>query len=228
MRITWRGEAANLSILAAIAVVAAYGWVTLPDRVPVHWNASGQIDRYGSKLEGLLLVPLLAIALYAVLLVAPRIDPGRANYARFAGSYATMRLAILAFLAVVYAAIVISGAGAPLDVPTVVGLAIGALLVLLGNLMGKVRPNWFVGIRTPWTLSSTRSWDQTHRLGGWLFIAMGVAIALALPSRSPVALVAAFAFGLVCTIVLVAYSYVVWRADPHKVPPSGTEPAEGS
>lgn len=226
MRISWRGEALNLAVVLFIAAVAAYGWMTLPDRVPVHWNVRGEIDRYGSKVESLLFVPALAASFYVLLLLLPRIDPGRANYARFAGTYAFIRTVLLLVLAIVFVSVVLAGAGVAVDVPTVVGLTTGGTFVLFGSVLAKVRPNWFVGIRTPWTLSSARSWTRTHRLGGWLFIAIGVVLAASILARSPIAIALGVAFSIAATTWLLVYSYLVWRDDPDKVPPAGVLPVD--
>ena len=109
----------------------------------------------------------------------------------------------------------------PVDVSRVVPVGVGALFILFGAVLGKVRPNWFVGIRTPWTISSKTSWVRTHRLGGWLFMALGVLFAV-----TGVFKLGRFGFvtvGAVIAVVVIlfAYSYFVWRADPEKQPPAG-------
>src|SRR6185437_15445048 len=100
--------------------------------------------------------------------------------------------------------------------------AVGILFIVLGNVLGKVRPNWFVGVRTPWTLSSKRSWVRTHRLAGWLFTLAGL-IFLVLIAFNIGAGLRWIILGVlaVLTIVLVAYSYIEWRHDPEKSRPSG-------
>jgi len=95
-------------------------------------------------------------------------------------------------------------------------------VVIFGVVMAKIRPNWFVGIRTPWTLTSQESWTRTHRVGGWLFIVMGLWTLLLAVERTAWAL-AVWVIILGATVVgLFAYSYLVWRADPRKMPPTGT------
>jgi uncharacterized membrane protein len=90
--------------------------------------------------------------------------------------------------------------------------------------MGKIRPNWFVGVRTPWTLSSKASWTKTHRLAGWLFIAMGcLAVAWAMV-QTPWMLVLMVSIDVGCAILIVVYSYVVYRKDPLRTSPAGTSP----
>jgi uncharacterized membrane protein len=216
-----RLELAQWLILAGIVLVTLWAWPRVPDQVPVHWNAAGQIDRYGGKAEGLLLVPALAFGFYALFLVLPRLDPGRASYARFGRAYGIIRVAFLALMAVVQVVIVAAALGSPVNTSRIIIVAVGGLFALLGSVLGQIRPNWFVGIRTPWTLSSVRSWDATHRLGGRVFVAVGLAAALvglARPEWGFWALMLGMAVGVTAIIV---YSYRVWRADPDKVPPPG-------
>jgi uncharacterized membrane protein len=205
--------------------LAALSWHAVPDRIPVHWGISGRPDRWGGRFEGLLLLPLVGLLTYLVLLLAPRIDPGRANYASFAGAYGTVRLVVLLSMLALQVVMVLAARGHSVDVATLVPLIVGAMFVVLGNLFGKLRPNWFIGIRTPWTLSSKRSWDRTHHAGGWLFILFGfllMSTALARTTWVIITVIGVIAAGV---LGLVVYSYVEWRRDPDKTPPAGTLPA---
>jgi len=222
MKTNWRVELALLLLIALMFGAALVVWPSAPSDIPVHWNASGQVDRYGGKFEGLLLLPLMALGLYLLMWYLPTIDPGRLNYARFGGAYTAIRAGVLLLMAGIYAMVIAWVLGSPVDMSRAVPLAVGALFVLFGSVLGQVQPNWFVGIRTPWTLSSTESWSRTHRLGGRLFVALGVLFvvtgAFKLGSFGYVAVGAATA-GIV---VLVVYSYFVWKRDPAKQPPPGT------
>ncbi len=173
MRLTWKSELPQLMLIAGMFVLAAVSWPSAPEQIPVHWHISGRVDRYGGKFEGLLLLPLLALGLYLLLLFLPRIDPRRANYARFRNAYLTVRVAIFLFIALIYGFMLLWIGGTRLNPSVVVPAMIGVLFVVLGIPMGKIRPNWFVGIRTPWTLTSELSWRKTHRLGRWVFILVG-------------------------------------------------------
>ncbi len=226
MKIAWKVEVPQWLILLAMFAAAAVAWPHAPDRIPVHWNISGQPDRYGGRFEGLLLMPLVALGLYALLLVVPRIDPGRANYDRFRGAYNAIRIAVLALFAVFDVAIQVWVWTGRVNVGQIAPLSIGIVCVFLGALLGKIRPNWFVGIRTPWTLSSKVAWVRTHRAGGWLFIAVGLATIAATFVSSRVAFWVLLPGVLGGTIGLMVYSYVLWRHDPDKIPPAGTLPAD--
>jgi uncharacterized membrane protein len=103
-------------------------------------------------------------------------------------------------------------------------LPMGLLFIVLGNYMGKLRPNWFAGVRTPWTLSSKLSWNKTHQQAGWLMFAMGGAFIIAAFVPTAAVIIAAVAFQVLCFVWLVVYSYLVYRRDPHCMPPAGTSP----
>ncbi len=225
MKLSWRTEWPHWLLIGAMFALAAGAWSTAPDRIPVHWNLAGQVDRYGGKVEGLLVIPLLAIFLYLMMLLLPRLDPGRANYAAFAGTYATFRLSIIVLMAVLYGLIQLWVRGHQVSIERWMPLVVGALFVLIGNLMGKLRPNWFVGIRTPWTLSSKLAWTRTHRAGGWVFIVLGVLFIVTGVARASWAVWIMAVGGGAGVLGLVAYSYVLWRRDPEKTPPAGTLPA---
>jgi uncharacterized membrane protein len=220
-------EVPLLLLLAGMFVLAFATWPTAPERIPMHWGMTGEVDRYGGRLEGLFLLPALAVFVYALMLFLPRIDPGRANYARFAGAYFAIRAAVLLIFAVLYGVTHLIIRGVQVDMPKVVGLMVGALFFLLGNLFGKIRPNWFIGVRTPWTLSSKRAWTKTHRLAGWVFILGGIAIMAAGVLQNAAAVGVAMGVLLVGLVTAAVYSYLVWRTDPDRVPPAGTLPSNG-
>jgi uncharacterized membrane protein len=225
VNVNWRTEVPQWLIIAAMFVAAVIVWPTVSGPIPVHWDAHGNVDGYGSKFEGLLLLPLIALGIYVLLLFLPRIDPGRANYVQFSGPYLVVRYAVLLLLVGLYGITLLAIKGYEFNMTRLVLGAIGILFIVLGNVLGKVRPNWFVGVRTPWTLSSKRSWVRTHRLAGWLFTLAGLIflalIAFNVGDQLPWIILGISAL---LTFVLLAYSYVEWRNDPEKSPPSGTLP----
>lgn len=211
--------------LTAMFATSAWAWGRVTPPIPTHWNVRGEVDGYGGRFEGLLLTPLIALGLYALLLLLPRIDPGRANYASFAGPYAVIRASLTVMMGGMHGLLVATALGYPVDAGRWIPVGVGALLVVLGNVMGKVRPNFFVGIRTPWTLTSTRSWEKTHRVGGRLFVAGGVLLAVASLIGRPEVLIAAGVFGAGALVWLFYYSWREWRVDPDRVSVTGTRPA---
>ena len=215
-RFTWQTELPQWALIALMFLAAAVAWSAAPDRIPVHWNAQGQPDGYGGRAEGLLLLPATALGLYVLFLVLPWIDPFRVNYASFSGAYTVMRMAVLALMVVLYGAIHLMLRGYAVDFTQIVPVAIGALFVVLGSVFGRIRRNWFVGIRTPWTLTSEVSWTRTHRLGAWLFPLLGVLLALAGVVRTGWWLWVVVVGSLLVTGTLFVYSYLIWRTDPNR------------
>ena len=219
MRTNLRIEAVQWATIGAMFVLAAIVWPFAPDRIPVHWALSGEPDRYGGKVEGLLLLPLITLGVYFLMRFLPKVDPRYANYALFRGAYGVLRLSMVVFLALIHGLILLWIRGVELDVAVVVPVLVGVLLVVVGNLLGKIRPNWFVGVKTPWTLSSKRSWVKTHRMAGWTFVLLGLAF-VGLGLAGPVGQVPAFAVLVAASVGsvlwLFVYSYLVWRSDPEK------------
>ena len=216
MRASWRTEWPMWLLLWAQFLLAAGSWPKSPERIPTHWGLDGQIDGYGSRFQGLLLLPLVSLGLYLALLVAPQIDPKRESYRHFAGTYTLLRFAVLAVMTAMYGMIQLALRGYEVPMNRVVPLAIGALFLVIGSQTGRLRPNWFVGARTPWTLSSEASWNRTNRLAGWLLIGAGAMLLLAGALGSPLLMVATVAGTVLGAVGLVFYSYRVWAADPNK------------
>ena len=191
--------------------------IDLGEQVPIHWGIDGRADGYGPAWLALLLGPLLTAGLAGVFALIPAIDPRRANLERSREAYRWMVGSILAFVGLVHVLVLLAAMDTGIDVTRLIGIGIGLLLVVIGNFLGKLRSTWFVGIRTPWTLSSERAWARTHRLGGYLFVALGLVIALS-GMLLPVGVIAVVA-GIGAAIVtgaLVLYSFFAWRDDPER------------
>ena len=145
-------------------------------RCPVHWNLAGEADRFSGKVEGLLALPVIALVTYVLLLVAPRLVSTSPE--QLGAVYTGIRLGILVLFAALYGLILLSIRGVPIDMTRGATVLVGVLLAAIGSVMGRMRPNAVMGVRTPWTLASQAAWDASHRLGGWLFVAIGVLLAL--------------------------------------------------
>jgi uncharacterized membrane protein len=205
--------ARTLIVSAIFAVIAAgvaiWLYPHLPARVPIHWDGQGHANGYASRFWGVAIWPLIIIALAVLTVVLPRISPRRFAIVPFAGVYGGLMLAIQGAMLVIGVTAQLGSAGYPVPISTVVPLVAGVLLVVVGNYMGKLRRNFFVGIKTPWTLASEAVWERTHRLGGWLFVLAGVAMVVdALAGGAGWWMLVAVA---VACLVPAAYSYVVYR-----------------
>lgn len=203
------------AILVAVSLVvslAVYG--KLPDPMPIHWNIHGQVNGYGSRFVGAFLNPLIMLAIALLIPVLPRIDPRGRNYEKFGSTYHTMMNAVLTLLFVIHLFALASALGLDIPIVRLIHVAIGILFIVLGNLLPRVRPNWMVGIRTPWTLSSDRVWERTHRVGGYLMMGVGVLLVLAAPFAPAAATFVLIVGGLVvASLGSIVYSYIAWRQE---------------
>jgi uncharacterized membrane protein len=200
---------ALIGVMFAIAVIV---FPTLPDRVPSHWNFRGEIDGYSGRFAGAFMLPLLCAGLYALLVALPRIDPRRQNYASFAVAYRRLRFLLVAFFMVLYLVTLASAMGYPIRTGSIVLSCVGLLFVGIGSVMGSLKPTYFVGIRTPWTLADDVVWERTHSISAPVWMgagALGVASPLLpVPYDSILFMVAV----LGASMFSVVYSYILYRS----------------
>lgn len=208
-----KGRNAYLTAVALVVVsfvLSAYYYPRMPDQIASHWNASGNVDGTMPKLWGLFLLPTMTAGLLVLFAAIPRIDPLRENIADFREYYDLFVLLFVAFMLYVHVLTILWNLGYRFDFTMVLSPAIGVLFYFIGTLMSRVEPNWFVGVRTPWTLSNDDVWKKTHMRAGPLFKIAGVIAVLGV-------LVPDYAIFLVVvpvllvSIYLVAYSYVEYR-----------------
>ncbi|HJT57949.1 MAG TPA: DUF1648 domain-containing protein, partial [Ktedonobacteraceae bacterium] len=162
-----------LLVIATQILVSLVTYPFLPDRVPIHWNAAGQVTSYAPKWVNAVLFPLISIGVYVLirLLLAAGPRLGYQNSRRANLEIVNLIInGILLFMLVLQLVVTAISLGMDIDINFVVILSISILFIFIGNYMGKLRRNFWAGIRTPWTLSSDLVWERTHRLGGWLFV----------------------------------------------------------
>lgn len=202
-----------LAFIAGAYIFSATVYSRLPDRVATHWNIHGQVDGWMSRPWSTLLLPTIALAVWALLVWLPSIDPKHENYAKFRDTYDLVVAVVIGFMVSIHVLILGVSIGWPIPINRVVPLGVGLLFVVIGNALPRARPNWFFGIRTPWTLSNDRVWERTHRVGGYVMIAAGIvtmASAALTPFWSFWVLMAA---ALMMAITTIGYSYIVWRQE---------------
>ncbi|HAH04808.1 MAG: hypothetical protein UV78_C0043G0015 [Parcubacteria group bacterium GW2011_GWA2_43_17] len=211
MKFTFKSEILLIILVLGAWAAGFYFYSVFPETVPVHWNIAGEVDRYGSRFEGAFILPIVVTAMYLLFLFIPLIDPKKEKYQQFQNVYHIFRYILILIMWVIYLIASFNGLGYNIRVEIWIPLTIGLLFIILGNYMGKIKPNWFMGIRTPWTLSNDEVWNKTHRLGGKLFMLMGLLLMLSpvLPWQSltltliiPVSIIA---------LVPVVYSYLLYR-----------------
>ena len=212
----YEGVSTRTSILTCAALIAVATLVglalypQLPDPMPSHWDANGTVDGYMSRVWGVLLVPLMTAGLAVLLFAIPSMDPLPANIARFRADYNSFVVGFVAFMVYVYALTLAAGMGRQFNMTQMLLPAMGLLFIGIGRMLRTARRNYFIGIRTPWTLASDEVWQATHALGARTFTVGGiVAIAAGFLGEAGFWLMMAVLIG--AAFVPVVYSYVLWR-----------------
>jgi uncharacterized membrane protein len=166
-----------LAIIVVQIIVAVYGFAVLPETIPIHWGLNGQADGYGPRWLGTLLYPLMSAGIFilirALLAAGPRLGGRDATAANlFIGKLVIVGIALL--LLIIQLSTLALALGVGFDITLVITLALSLFFLFLGNYMGKIRRNFWMGIRTPWSIANEVVWERTHRIGGWLFVAVGI------------------------------------------------------
>jgi uncharacterized membrane protein len=214
MRKRWLG----FVVAALAALLSVWAYPQLPPRIATHWNIAGQPNGYSSRAFAALLLPLMILGVALLFQVLPKLDPRRDNYAKFADTYWLLANSATVFLLAVHGVVIAHGLGRPVSVQRLMPIALGLLFVVVGTYLTRVEPNWFVGIRTPWTLSSEAVWRKTHRTAGRVFVVGGFAViaeSLLPPLISGLAVAGTL---LVLAVAPIVQSYVLWRREQHRHP----------
>ena len=198
-------------VLATLAGVLL--WNQLPDPMASHWGMNDQVNGTTSKFWGVFLMPVISTAMFLLFLVIPAIDPLKSNIAKFRETFNIFIVLIMVFMVYIYGLTLAWNLGyTGFQMSNAILPAVGLLFILIGVLIRKSKRNFFIGIRTPWTLSSDAVWDETHRVGGPLFMASGALafVGVFFPAYT-------FWFLLIpllgSTLFLVVYSYVLFKRE---------------
>jgi len=207
-----KGEVIIIGIALLSFVIGVYYYPQVPEQMASHWNAKGQVDGYLSKFWGLFLIPITLVGLALLFMAIPRIDPLRENIEKFRKHYDGFVILFMLFMVFIYLQTILWSIGIKISPNAYVPIAGGLLFVGSGILIENTRRNWFIGIRTPWTLSSDKVWDKTHRMGGKLFKIAGV-IAIVGVFFQSYAVFFVLVPALVVAVYTVAYSYFEYKKE---------------
>jgi uncharacterized membrane protein len=200
-------------VLLALAVLAGVVlWNQLPDQMASHWDTNDQVNGYLPKFWGVFLMPLITLGMFALFLVLPGIDPLKANIAQFRETFNVFIVVIVAFMLYVHGLTLAWSLGHQNFKMSAAMLPfMGVLFIAVGFMLRKAKRNFFIGIRTPWTLSSDNVWDKTHQLGAALFMVSGACAIIGGIFGGMTAFWLMFVPLIGSTLFLVVYSYVLFR-----------------
>ena len=203
-----------VGILVATWLLSALVYPDLPDRMATHWDLAGQPDGWSSRAVGAFILPLIMTITWVMMMVLPRIDPRGEHFQAFMATYELVIAGSLAALGLVHLSVLGTALGWNTPVARVVPVAMGGLFVLIGLLLPRARSNFFFGIRTPWTLSSERVWERTHRVGGMMMAGGGLLMMCAVFVSGHHAFTLVIVAALLAGLGTVGYSYWAWRQGP--------------
>ncbi|RKY56565.1 MAG: hypothetical protein DRP96_11090 [Candidatus Neomarinimicrobiota bacterium] len=208
-----------ITLFVIMALISIWAALQLPAdiKLPVHWNINGEPNQYAGKFLGLFMMPIVVMVVILLVTFLPRIEPRKKNINLSMKAYNLVIISIILVFATLHIVMIMNALGKSLSIGKIVPALIGVLFIVIGNYMGKIRSNFMLGIKTPWTLSSELSWNKTHRLGGRLFILSGFLIIISsfmLSGTARMIILLISVFGTV--IISFIYSYLIWKEDPDK------------
>ena len=204
-----RADIISLVFVITAITAAAVLYPSLPEQIPTHWNAQGEVDRYMDKPGGVIAMPAMALFTFIVMKLIPIISPKGFRTDKFSDVIGVLQVTLVGFMSVVAILVLLEARGLNVRINEMIIAGTGLLFVIIGNYLGKVRKNFFIGIRTPWTLASDEVWSRTNRIGGRLFILSGVIIWIGALLGLPLSWTVGVAVGIV--LIPVVYSYFLYR-----------------
>ena len=200
-------------ILLLPFLLISYYWDQIPEKIAMHWNAAGEVDGWGEKGLAAFFLPLISVATYLLMVFVPYIDPKRKTDNRQKALKA-FRFILPLFLSALSIVILFQWMGYDISPSKMIYLGIAILFLVLGNYMQTLKPNYFIGIRTPWTLESEDNWRKSHRFGGKLWVAgslLLIGLWFFLPEESMAITLLTIIGGM--TVIIVGYSFYLYMKE---------------
>lgn len=202
-----------ISIVLLPFVYLAIIWNKLPQKVPVHWNIRGEVDRYGEKTEMILIPVLLPLLVYLIFLVVPKIDP-KNKLNKMGNKLNSLKFVLITLMSGLALFLIFSAQHQNFTNPNLIFVFIGLMYLVFGNYFKTIKANYFIGIRTPWTLESETVWKETHRLAGKLWLAGGLLVIIsALFLDDKMNVLTFFIITGIITLVPAVYSYFIFKKE---------------
>ena len=185
----------------------------LPATMPIHWGANGEADGFATKINAMILTVGIMVLIYFIIAFVPRIDPRKENYKYFSKTYNILLNAVLLLFFFVNMSTILQGLGYNVPMSYIAPIMAGLVFIIIGNYLQRVRSNYFMGIRTPWTLSNENVWKKTHRLSGKLFFIGGLLILISAFLPDGYKSVIMWGSIVLCVAIPYLYSYVAYKKE---------------
>ena len=202
----------SIRILLTLSMffVGIFFYNNLPNIIPIHWNINGQIDRYSPKNIAIFIFPIITLIMVIILRLSQYIDPKKARYETFKKEWEIMQTVITAFMVYIYFIIIYLSLNQSQKIEPLLFIGMGALFIIIGNYLGKIRQNYMIGFKLPWTIANEDVWNKTNRLGGYMFVIFGIIFLLEAYFLWNSAYVI-FLFMLLVIFVPIIYSYLLYK-----------------
>ena len=197
-----------ISIVASILLVVIFNLLfydKMPAELPTHWNFQGQADDYSSKFHAMVVIQGFLVLMNAFLCFMLDSDPK--NNKQYNLVMTISKLSMPAIMLLIYLITVMAGFGREVKVSTILPIFIGLLFIAIGNYLPKIKRNYTMGIKLPWTLNSDENWRRTHRLGGICFIIIGISLIVSVFLKSEIVFLVPLILG---GIIPAIYSYYLY------------------
>jgi len=214
IKFTLKSEWFSWLMIILVIALAIWSYPNLPEIVPSHWNAAGQVDDYSSRLTHVLLFPGVIVGMYLLFIALPYIEPRRGHFVKSWGFYSIIKNFMMAFMSAIFGIATYAGLyDQSLSMELVIPVLVGILFILIGNYLSQVKSNFFMGIRTPWTLSSDEVWRKTHSVGGYSFVIGGLLFLVSPFIPTPWNAYIPLAAIIIAALVPVIYSYIIYNQE---------------
>ncbi|MBY0076449.1 SdpI family protein [Priestia aryabhattai] len=201
----------------SITLLTLVAWIIalphLPATMPIHWGANGEADGFATKINAMILTVGIMVLIYFIIAFVPRIDPRKENYKYFSKTYNILLNAVLLLFFFVNMSTILQGLGYNVPMSYIAPIMAGLVFIIIGNYLQRVRSNYFMGIRTPWTLSNENVWKKTHRLSGKLFFIGGLLILISAFLPDGYKSVIMWGSIVLCVAIPYLYSYLAYKKE---------------
>jgi uncharacterized membrane protein len=164
----------SICLIGAMFIGGFILFPSLPEKIPTHWNMLGEIDGYMHKNIGVWIFPVMTLIIYILFHIIPSLDPNKGKYKLFQEEWQIIQTVFVAFFSYIYAITLYIALYPTQKFMPLSFIGFGIFFILLGNYLSKIRQNFFIGIKVPWTLSNEDNWNKTHRYASWLFVGTGI------------------------------------------------------
>ncbi|MEK4716714.1 MULTISPECIES: SdpI family protein [Priestia] len=201
----------------SITLLTLVAWIIalphLPATMPIHWGANGEADGFATKINAMILTVGIMVLIYFIIAFVPRIDPRKENYKYFSKTYNILLNAVLLLFFFVNMSTILQGLGYNVPMSYIAPIMAGLVFIIIGNYLQRVRSNYFMGIRTPWTLSNENVWKKTHRLSGKIFFIGGLLILISAFLPDGYKSVIMWGSIVLCVAIPYLYSYLAYKKE---------------